>query len=131
MKQPCEIVVWYAIPAIRSLLAKELSKLGMKQIEISNVLEITQPAVSQYLSDKRGGGEVKFNDEIDLMIRNLALDLYKENISQIDMIPRICDICRKIRVDDILCMLHKEKGGVPDKCKLCLDKNFNNTSQCY
>ena len=28
MKPPCEIVVWYVIPAIRSELAKELLNLG-------------------------------------------------------------------------------------------------------
>jgi hypothetical protein len=64
------------------------------------------------------------------MIKNLALDLYKKNINPIDTIPRICDICRKIRLDDILCMLHKEKGGVPDKCKLCLSDDSNNSSHC-
>ena len=31
MKPPCEMVVWYIIPAIRSELAKDLLKLGMKQ----------------------------------------------------------------------------------------------------
>ena len=50
----CEIVVWYVIPTIRSELAKELLNLGMKQKEISELLDITQPAVSQYISDKRG-----------------------------------------------------------------------------
>ena len=29
MKPPCEIVVWYVIPAIRSELAKELLNLGL------------------------------------------------------------------------------------------------------
>ena len=29
MKPPCEMVVWYIIPAIRSELAKDLLKLGM------------------------------------------------------------------------------------------------------
>ena len=35
MKPPCEIVVWYVIPAIRSELAKELLNLGMKQKDVS------------------------------------------------------------------------------------------------
>ena len=53
MKPPCEMVVWYIIPAIRSELAKDLLKLGMKQKKISELMDITQPAVSQYLTDKR------------------------------------------------------------------------------
>ena len=47
MKPPCEMVVWYVIPAIRSELAKDLLKLGMKQKTISELMDITQPAVSQ------------------------------------------------------------------------------------
>ena len=67
MKPPCEMVVWYVIPAIRSELAKDLLKLGMKQKTISELMDITQPAVSQYLTDKRGSG-IEFNDRILLMI---------------------------------------------------------------
>ena len=73
MRPPCEIVVWYVIPTIRSELAKELLNLGMKQKEISELLDITQPAVSQYISDKRGHG-IKFNKETQKLI--------KESVSQ-------------------------------------------------
>lgn len=125
MKPPCEIVVWYIIPGIRSILAKELFNLGMKQKEISGMLDITQPAVSQYLSDKRGN-EVGFNDEIVEMTKELAHDLKNEKISQIDMIPRICEICRKSKAEDILCYLHKEKDGVPKDCAACLTDDSEN-----
>ena len=37
MKPPCEIVVWYVIPAIRSELAKDLLALGMKQKDVSEL----------------------------------------------------------------------------------------------
>lgn len=119
MKPPCEIVVWYLIPGIRSVLAKELFELGMKQKEISSILDITQPAVSQYLSDKRGN-EVGFNIEILGMINKLAHDLKDGKIEKIDIIPRICEICRKTKAEDILCLLHKEKDVVPEGCKACL-----------
>lgn len=119
LKPPCEIVVWYLIPGIRSVLAKELFNLGMKQKEISKILDITQPAVSQYLSDKRGN-EVGFSDEILVMIKNLANDLKDGKIEKIDIIPRICEICRKTKAEDILCMIHKEKDVVPEGCKACL-----------
>lgn len=119
LKPPCEIVVWYLIPGIRSVLAKELFNLGMKQKEISKILDITQPAVSQYLSDKRGN-EVGFNDDILELIKKLANDLKDGKIEKIDIIPRICEICRKTKAEDILCMIHKEKDIVPEGCKACL-----------
>ena len=40
MKPPCEMVVWYVIPAIRSELAKDLLALGMKQKKISELMDI-------------------------------------------------------------------------------------------
>ncbi|MDR2966619.1 MAG: transcriptional regulator [Methanobacteriaceae archaeon] len=119
MKPPCEIVVWYIIPGIRSVLSKELFKLNMRQKDISELLEITQPAISQYLSDKRGN-EIEFNDEICKMIRELAIGLKKGEISKIDMIPEMCQICRKVKSEDLMCYLHKEKGSAPEKCMACL-----------
>ena len=74
MKPPCEMVVWYIIPAIRSELAKDLLKLGMKQKKISELMDITQPAVSQYLTDKRGSG-IEFNDDVKALIQDFANDL--------------------------------------------------------
>jgi predicted transcriptional regulator len=128
LKQPCEIVVWYVIPSCRAILSKELFKLGMKQREISNLLDITQPAVSQYLSDKRGGREIEFTDEIYNMLKELAYKLKEGLASQMDIIAEICEICRKTRTEDILCMLHKQNTDVPEKCKQCF--NDENESCC-
>nr|WP_318526304.1 hypothetical protein [Methanobrevibacter arboriphilus] len=38
----------------------------------------------------------------------------------------MCEICRKTKAEDILCMLHKEKDVVPEGCKACLGSNANN-----
>jgi hypothetical protein len=54
------IVVRYVVPTIRSELAKELLHFGMKTKENSELLDITQPAVSQYINDKREH-DIKFN----------------------------------------------------------------------
>jgi uncharacterized protein len=119
MRPPCEIVVWYVIPTIRSELAKELLNLGMKQKEISELLDITQPAVSQYISDKRGHG-LKFNDETQQLIREFAHGLLDGKYTQRDIIPQFCEICRKIKTDEVLCQLHKEKGRMPTDCDACM-----------
>lgn len=119
MKPPCEMVVWYVIPAIRSELAKDLLKLGMKQKDISELMDITQPAVSQYLTDKRGSG-IQFNDDVKDLISDFADDLYSGNAGKSDIISRTCAICKKIKTEDILCQLHQEKGDIPADCKACL-----------
>ncbi len=123
MRPPCEIVVWYVIPTIRSELAKELLNLGMKQKEISELLDITQPAVSQYISDKRGHG-IKFNDETQNLIREFAKGLVEGKNTQRDIIPHVCEICRKVKTDEILCQLHKEKGKMPTDCDACMSSHL-------
>jgi len=119
MRPPCEIVVWYVIPSIRAKLAKELLKLGMKQKQISELLDITQPAVSQYISDKRGHG-IKFDDHTQNMIRIFARDLMDQDLDQTNIIGRTCEICKNIKAEEIICQLHKEKDKIPSSCDVCM-----------
>ena len=123
MKPPCEMVVWYVIPAIRSELAKDLLTLGMKQKKISELMDITQPAVSQYITDKRGSG-IEFSDEVNQLIQSFAQDLYDENATKFDIIPRTCNICKKIKAEDILCQIHKTKGDINWECHVCLGSDL-------
>lgn len=119
MRPPCEIVVWYVLPSIRSELAKELLNLGMKQKQISEVLDITQPAVSQYISDKRGQG-IKFEPEVKNMIKDFARDLVEGKASQEDIIPKMCEVCNKVKADEVLCEIHKNKDNIPLNCTACM-----------
>ena len=89
MKPPCELVVWYVLPAIRSELAKSLLSLGMKQKDVSELMDITQPAVSQYITDKRGSG-IKFNDEVNSLINDFASELYSGEAKKSDIISKTC-----------------------------------------
>lgn len=124
MRPPCEIVVWYVIPTIRSELAKELLNLGMKQKQISEILDITQPAVSQYISDKRGHG-IKFEPEIQNMIKDFARDLVEGKASQMDIIPKMCEICKKVKAEEVVCQMHKEKDNIPLNCTACMGSQAN------
>lgn len=119
MKPPCEMVVWYVIPAIRSELAKQLLDLGMKQKDISELMDITQPAVSQYITDKRGS-ELILSDNIKDLVKEFAFDLYNKNATKLDIIPRTCSICKQIKAEDVMCQLHHEKGNMPLECHACL-----------
>ena len=58
MKIPCELIVWYVLPAIRRELARELvDKHGMIQAEVARKFGVTDAAVSQYLKSKRGSNK--------------------------------------------------------------------------
>jgi len=116
MKFPCELTVWYVLPAIRSELAKELARLGMPQKDISENLDITQAAVSQYVNEKRGHG-VKFKMVVRNEIKRLARDINEGKNSGI--VIRVCKICNIVKEDKTICRIHKKHGNVPRGCDIC------------
>jgi uncharacterized protein len=98
MKSPCEMVVWDVLPSIRAAVAEELVKRGTAQKEVSKLLGITPPAVSQYVSKKRGYN-IEFGEEIKVSISKLADDLLEKKLE--NPVERICEICRMMRDDEI------------------------------
>ena len=102
MKFPCEIIVWEVLPCIRAALAEELIKRGLSQNEISNMLGITQAAVSQYTSKKRGS-RLNFQDNAKEEIEKLADDLVHGPVD--DLVVRICRICKVVRAEADVCKL--------------------------
>ncbi len=100
MKCPCEIIVWEVLPCIRAALAKELVEKGLSQNETSKMLGITQAAVSQYTSKKRGT-KLNFQQDAKAEISKLADDLVLG--SKDDLIVRICKICMMARADGTVC----------------------------
>ncbi len=109
MKSPCEQIVWDVLPSIRAAIAEELIKRGISQKEVSRMLGITPPAVSQYLSKKRGYN-IEFREDIRQAIGVLADDLIKEDIKGTDLVKRICSICRMLQDDETACISTKCKG---------------------
>lgn len=97
MKLPCEITVWYLVPVIKSELAKELHERGLTQKKIAEVIDVTQAAVSQYLSKKRGSGlkmTPEMSKEIKLFADRVINDKAgKENMQK--LICKECDIAKK------------------------------------
>ena len=119
MKPPCEIVVWYVIPAIRSELAKELLNLGMKQKDVSELMDITQPAVSQYITDKRGSG-IKLDDHVKTMVKDFAFELSTGESTKADLISRTCMICKQVETADVLDQLGIDKSELGEDCQSCM-----------
>ena len=119
MKPPCEIVVWYVIPAIRSELAKELLNLGMKQKDVSELMDITQPAVSQYITDKRGSG-IKLDDHVRTMVKDFAFELSTGESTKADLISRTCMICKQVETADVLDQLGIDKSELGEDCQSCM-----------
>jgi predicted transcriptional regulator len=94
MESPCQKIVWDVLPAIRAAIAVELVRCGVSQVQAARMLEIAPSAVSQYLSGKRGY-RIEFEDQVKKSIAQLAQDLIHKK--QINVIERICGICRQLR----------------------------------
>jgi quinolinate synthase len=94
---PCEIAVWRILPTIRSEIAKELARIGLPQMVISKRLGITQPAVSQYVTKKRGT-TFAFSDDAQALIHSLAKDV--AHGEDLNLNERMCEICANIQGTD-------------------------------
>jgi predicted transcriptional regulator len=109
MKSPCEEIVWDVLPSIRAAIAEELVKKGISQKEVSRMLGITPPAVSQYVSKKRGYN-IEFREDIRQAIAALADDLIEQKVKGNDLIKNVCSICRMLQDDESACISTKCKG---------------------
>ena len=69
---PQEIEVWYIMPALRREIAKSLIKdFNFTQKQVAEYMGLTEAAVSQYLSSKRGK-DVVFSDAVSSEIKKSA-----------------------------------------------------------
>jgi len=115
MKAPCELIVWYILPAIRAGLASALIDSGVSQKEVAARLGVTQAAVSQYLSKKRGSS-TDLGEDAMAAIRKLADEIIA---GEFDFLSGICDICLIVRKSGVLCEIHHETEAVPENCDVC------------
>ncbi len=122
MKPFCEVVVGSVLPAIRSIMTRELiTKYNMTQQEAADILGITQAAVSQYNRKSRGSKAKSLENEKDimLMIEYLTKDIVDKRIKARQINKRFCDICKKIREKQLLCELHQAMYPSIAPCEIC------------
>jgi predicted transcriptional regulator len=108
-----EIEVWYIIPAIRREVAKGMVKKGLKQREVAKRLGVTDAAVSQYFTSKRGK-EVKFSQRINREIAG-SVERMLKGANVMREIQKLCKLCHD---DGICCYIHKHHGA-PSDCRVC------------
>lgn len=108
MEAPCQRIVWDVLPAIRAAIVVELVRCGVAQVEAARMLEVAPSAVSQYLSGKRGY-RIEFENDVKRSIEQLAEDL--KDGKKVNLVHRICDICKQLRDGDDQCGAPSERCG--------------------
>jgi hypothetical protein len=124
MLTPYEIIVKTALPAIRSMLAEKLTmKYNLKQKEIANLMHLTQAAVSYYLNKGRGKytDYIRNDEEIKIMIENLADKIYREKISSEELAIELNKLILYIVKRKYVCDYHEllEPDSIEEGCTLC------------
>ena len=124
MKPFCEIIVSDMLPALRAVITDELSKTyGLSQTQISKKLGITQPAISQYKREMRGQKTklILSNKKVMKAVKELAHDVAIKDVDPMQMHKRMCDICKKVREEKLICKMHKDASQFEGSCSMCIE----------
>ena len=101
LRPPCEVVARDVLPAIRSLVAKELIEhYGFTQMIAARKLGITQAAISYYRDAKRGGKHLKqleANPTIKKGIDEISEGIAKDVLNQEAVALKFCQLCEYLR----------------------------------
>jgi len=117
MKFLCEVIVQDVLPAMKALLAKELThKHGLTQKQAAEKMGCTQAAISQYLRELRGykikllQKDEKSMEKLGELAKKLASGSAGSEFSS-----EICGICDGMRKRDMLKTIYK-MGASTELC---------------
>jgi len=86
----CDTMVRHLLPPMRAeMVFRLVQRQGLSQSDAAKRLGVTRAAVSQYMSRKRGAGEVQISNELDSIIDRWALAVVTGE-SDINL----CDVCQ-------------------------------------
>mgnify|MGYP005840921211 CR=1 FL=1 len=102
MSFSCESVARQILPLYRAYVAKELvEKYGYTQVNAAKRLGTTQPAISQYLSSKRGRKKIANYDEIVPLVQQasarVAQRMATSAMSREEFNASFCDLCKELQ----------------------------------
>ena len=114
MDTPQEVEVWFVLPALRKQFVIALKKQGLKQKEIAKIMNLSEPAVSQYIKDKRGNN-VNFSEKVVKDIEKSSQKIqdkisYRKEFQKMFM---------KIKKSRMICEICHDHIDSNDNCEIC------------
>lgn len=115
LKMSCEKVVRYVLPGIRCEIARSMiMDHGFTQVKVANKLGLTEAAISQYISEKRGCIEIS-DEDIKEEIKRSAKRIIDGGGSTV--LVEVCIICKLFRAKDLVPEVQeKNKTDEDDDC---------------
>ncbi|MCJ7818013.1 MAG: hypothetical protein MUP60_04115, partial [Candidatus Thorarchaeota archaeon] len=121
MRPPCEIVQRDFLRAVRTSVARALSEKGYSQTKIASHMDLTQAAVSKYLSQPIV--EMTLASEIGILTSKLTEMIVSGDANADILVREICSSCMNSRLGSTLCEMHQKK--VPSlkstNCQICAE----------
>ncbi len=118
----CEIVPTSFLTPLRRALAQELANLGFVQIEIAQILGVSQPVVSSYLkTPSTEKSPVTTRIAFGELVTDLVSRIKNGMTASVDFMEIICQRCQHFRTAGPLCDVHRKKTALdfPPDCNIC------------
>lgn len=123
---PAEIESKTLIPALRAILAKKLAvDHKIREDEISNMLGVTQAAVSNYIRGTRGDPtlitKLMSEEEVARMVNDLSDSLASDMAYTPSNLSKFIGLCNYIKSSLLICDIHhKLEANIDEQvCKEC------------
>ncbi|KPU62732.1 transcriptional regulator [Thermococcus sp. EP1] len=119
-----EAAAKYVYPSLRRRLVEILYKKGLTQVQVAELLHITQSAVSRYIKMNRGAlVEVEKFKDIDEELMELADRILKERPNEYYIHSELVKIALKMLGKGYVCSFHSKVDPEvdPAMCNICLD----------
>jgi len=119
---PCEVAVKTVSPALRALIAQILlEKHDLKEVEVAQVLGISQSAVSKYNKRVRGTTiSIDAIPEIQTITGKMATMLLTNPVQQMEIMRLFCQACTLIRSKGLMCELcQQNQKSTITNCAFC------------
>ena len=119
MRPPCELVTRDFLPSVRARTAIALRNKGLSQSEIARKMDITQAAVSKYLSQPTSA--TREDDATSALAQKLADMMASESCEIDETTKAVCSACMYLRLGSTICQSHRK--AVPRlkqaDCQIC------------
>jgi len=117
-------VVSQVLPAVRVLVAKDLIEAHeLKPAVVASRMRLTPAAVTQYVSGARGGklvGVLQESKSVKAMFDRLIGELLKTQPDNCAIMGAVCELCRVVREERMLCQFCACHVGEATRCEFCL-----------